>query len=62
MVHAAPVAVRTQCQFPCDQGPTLSVYPAGKWYRVRNEAEVTRLVDELFVGGREVPELLMPNQ
>ena len=53
---------RTQCQFPCDQGPTLSVYPAGKWYRVRNEAEVTRLVDELFVGGREVPELLMPNQ
>ncbi|MCQ4297396.1 (2Fe-2S) ferredoxin domain-containing protein [Pseudomonas stutzeri] len=53
---------RTQCQFPCDQGPTLSVYPAGKWYRVRNEAEVTRLVDELFVAGREVPELLMPDQ
>lgn len=53
---------RTQCQFPCDQGPTLSVYPAGKWYRVRNEAEVTRLVDELFVAGREVPEMLMPDQ
>ncbi len=53
---------RTQCQFPCDQGPTLSVYPAGKWYRVRNEEDVTRLVDELFVAGREVPELLMPGQ
>jgi (2Fe-2S) ferredoxin len=53
---------RTQCQFPCDQGPTLSVYPAGSWYRVRNEAEVTRLVNELFLAGREVPELLMPNQ
>ncbi len=53
---------RTQCQFPCDQGPTLSVYPAGRWYRVRNDAEVSRLVDELFVAGREVPELLMPDQ
>jgi (2Fe-2S) ferredoxin len=53
---------RTQCQFPCDQGPTLSVYPAGKWYRVCNEAEVSRLVDQLFVAEREVPELLMPDQ
>ncbi|WP_407292634.1 (2Fe-2S) ferredoxin domain-containing protein [Stutzerimonas zhaodongensis] len=53
---------RTQCQFPCDQGPTLSVYPAGNWYRVRKEADVTRLVDELFVAGRDVPELLMPDQ
>ncbi|WP_324732567.1 (2Fe-2S) ferredoxin domain-containing protein [Pseudomonas paeninsulae] len=51
---------RTQCQFPCDQGPTLSVYPSGDWYRVRNEAEVIRLVDEHFVGGRQVAELLMP--
>lgn len=50
---------RTQCQFPCDQGPTLSVYPPGRWYRVRSEADVRRLVQEQLVEGREVPELIM---
>lgn len=51
---------RTQCQFPCDQGPTLTVYPQGHWYQVRSEADVIRLVDEQFVAGRAVPELMMP--
>lgn len=50
---------RTQCQFPCDQGPTLSLYPAGTWYQVRNEDDVRRLVQEQFVEGREVAELVM---
>ena len=50
---------RTQCQFPCDQGPSLSVYPAGSWYQIRSEADVRQLVQEQFVEGREVPELLM---
>jgi (2Fe-2S) ferredoxin len=50
---------RTQCQFPCDQGPTLSVYPSGEWYRIRNAAEVKRLVQERFVEERAVPELIM---
>jgi len=49
----------TQCQFPCDQGPTLSVYPPGAWYQVRSEADVQRLVQEQFVEGREVAELIM---
>ena len=50
---------RTQCQFPCDQGPTLSVYPSGTWYRVRSADDVQRLVEEQFVEGREVAELIM---
>lgn len=50
---------RTQCQFPCDQGPTVSVYPPGHWYQVRSEADVVRLVDEQLVAGRPVPELMM---
>lgn len=50
---------RSQCQFPCDQGPTLSVYPNGEWYRIRNEEEVRRLVQERFVEERAVPELIM---
>lgn len=50
---------RTQCQFPCDQGPTLSVYPSGEWYRIRDAAEVKRLVQERFVEERAVAELIM---
>ncbi|SIQ10947.1 ferredoxin [Aquipseudomonas alcaligenes] len=50
---------RTQCQYPCDQGPTLSVYPSGEWYRIRDAAEVRRLVQERFVEERAVPELIM---
>ena len=50
---------RTQCQFPCDQGPTMSVYPPGAWYQVRNVEELTRLVAQQFVAGQLVPELLM---
>lgn len=50
---------RTQCQFPCDQGPTLSVYPSGEWYRIRDAAEVRHLVQERFVEERAVPELIM---
>ena len=50
---------RTQCQFPCDQGPTLSVYPSGEWYRIRDAAEVKRLVQERFIEERAVPELIM---
>lgn len=52
---------RTQCQFPCDQGPTLTVYPSGDWYRVRNDEEMIRLVDELFVACRDVPDLKIHN-
>lgn len=48
---------RTQCQFPCDLGPTASLYPAGEWFRVRDESELIRLVDERLVAGRAVPEL-----
>ena len=50
---------RTQCQFPCDQGPTLSVYPPGAWYQVRNQAELSRLVEQQLIAGQPVPELLM---
>lgn len=50
---------RTQCQFPCDQGPTLSVYPPGAWYQVRNEADLQRIIDQQLLGHQPVPELLL---
>ena len=48
---------RSQCQFPCDLGPTASLYPQGEWYGIRDEAAVIRLVDERLVAGRALPEL-----
>jgi (2Fe-2S) ferredoxin len=48
---------RSQCQFPCDMGPTASLYPQGEWFGIRDEAAVIRLVDERLVAGRAVPEL-----
>jgi (2Fe-2S) ferredoxin len=50
---------RTQCQFPCDLGPTASLYPEGEWYRIRDEEEVLRWVQERIVEGRSVPDMLM---
>jgi (2Fe-2S) ferredoxin len=50
---------RTQCQFPCDEGPTLSVYPPGAWYRVTDETDLVRLVDEQIGEGRVVEALRM---
>jgi (2Fe-2S) ferredoxin len=50
---------RTQCQFPCDEGPTASLYPEGEWYRIRDEEEVLRWVQERIVEDRTVPEMLI---
>jgi (2Fe-2S) ferredoxin len=50
---------RTQCQFPCDQGPTMSVYPPGAWYQVRNQMELSRIVEQQLIQGQLVPELLL---
>ncbi|MCY1282833.1 hypothetical protein D9M69_276960 [compost metagenome] len=50
---------RTQCQFPCDDGPTASLYPEGEWYRIRDEEEVLRWVQARIVEERQVPALLM---
>ncbi|MNQ53207.1 hypothetical protein D3C85_672400 [compost metagenome] len=50
---------RTQCQFPCDEGPTASLYPEGEWYRIRTEEEVLRWVQERIVEERPVPALMM---
>lgn len=53
---------RTGCQFPCNLGPVLTVYPDACWYRVRNTAEIQRLVDVHLLGGDVVEELLIHGQ
>ena len=50
---------RTHCQFPCNQGPIVTVYPERCWYGVRNDEEVQRLVEGHLVGGEMVADLLI---
>ncbi|MDF3932324.1 (2Fe-2S) ferredoxin domain-containing protein [Pseudomonas citronellolis] len=50
---------RTGCQFPCNRGPLLTVYPDRCWYGVRDEAQVLRVVEGHLQGGEPVAELLI---
>jgi (2Fe-2S) ferredoxin len=50
---------RTHCQFPCNQGPIVTVYPERCWYGVRNDEEVQRFVEGHLVGGEMVADLLI---
>ncbi|MDP9530430.1 (2Fe-2S) ferredoxin domain-containing protein [Pseudomonas protegens] len=52
---------RTACQFPCNLGPVLTVHPDGCWYRVGDDAQVLRLVQEHLVAGAPVADLLIPS-
>ncbi|MBP5970408.1 (2Fe-2S) ferredoxin domain-containing protein [Pseudomonas iridis] len=50
---------RTHCQFPCNLGPILTVYPETCWYGVHSDADVQRLVEVHLVGGEVVEDLLI---
>ena len=50
---------RTHCQFPCNLGPILTVYPDTCWYGVHSDADVQRLVEVHLVGDEVVEDLLI---
>ncbi|MFJ4246625.1 ferredoxin [Pseudomonas sp. DTU12.3] len=50
---------RTHCQFPCNLGPIVTVYPQRCWYGVHNKDDVQRLVVGHLVGGEVVEDLLI---
>ena len=58
-VPGGVLLTRTHCQFPCNLGPVLTVYPERCWYGVRSKADALRLVDVHLVGGEVVEELLI---
>ncbi len=49
---------RTQCFATCKSGPLMCVQPDGVWYYNVNEANLQRIIDEHFVGGKPVAELI----
>jgi (2Fe-2S) ferredoxin len=50
---------RTHCQFPCNLGPVLTVYPDACWYGVHSDEDVQRLVEQHLLGGEVVDDLLI---
>ncbi|MFJ5238129.1 (2Fe-2S) ferredoxin domain-containing protein [Pseudomonas neuropathica] len=53
---------RTHCQFPCNLGPIVTVYPERCWYGVHSDEQVQRLVEGHLVGGEIVTDLLIKAQ
>lgn len=51
---------RTGCQFPCNRGPLLTVYPDRSWYGVQDPQQVLRVVDEHLLHDRPVAALRLP--
>jgi (2Fe-2S) ferredoxin len=44
------------CLRVCCHGPTLVVYPEGKWYNGMNAGRIPRFVQEHLIGGKPVEE------
>lgn len=49
----------TGCLFPCNNGPVVAHYPAGRWYRLANPAEVSRFVSTVIKAGEPLPECVI---
>ncbi len=45
------------CLGPCEQGPTVVVYPDGTWYSQVKETDVPKILDEHIKGGKPAEEL-----
>ena len=50
--------VETGCMGPCELGPVMVVYPDGSFYIRLKEKDAARVVEEHFLKGRPVQELL----
>ena len=50
------------CLDRCEHGPTMVIYPAGRWYRVPDREAVDRILTEDLQGGRPVAELMLPDE
>jgi len=44
--HKTAMALQTGCQFPCNHGPLMIVYPDGIWYGRLHVAAIDHIVDQ----------------
>jgi (2Fe-2S) ferredoxin len=47
----------SSCLGPCEQGPTVVIYPDGTWYAQVKESDVTTILDEHVGKGKPVASL-----
>lgn len=62
--HQVPVLVRANragCLDQCEYGPAIVIYPQAIWYGRVRVADVPRIVEETVLGGRIIPELVIPD-
>lgn len=50
------LVVQTGCQYPCNLGPVMIVYPDGVWYSGLTKTAIDRIVAEHFCQGQIVAE------
>ncbi|MFV3369867.1 (2Fe-2S) ferredoxin domain-containing protein [Pseudomonas sp. NY15435] len=53
---------RTGCQFPCNRGPVLTVYPERVWYGLHSDEQVCRVVQEHLLDGVPVADLRVDDE
>ena len=51
----------TGCLGPCEQGPTVVVYPEAVWYHVPSAEDAQEVLETHVVGGKVVERLLIDN-
>lgn len=49
---------RTQCFATCKSGPVMCVQPDGIWYFNVTEANLDRIIEQHFLGGQPVEDLI----
>lgn len=49
----------TGCLFPCNNGPVVAHYPAGRWYRLADADDVARFVSTVLKDGQTLPQLMI---
>lgn len=49
---------RAGCLGVCEEGPIMVVYPGGYWYCHLDEENIDRIIDQHFIKGEAVAELL----
>lgn len=49
----------TGCLFPCNNGPVVAHYPAGRWYRLKDAHDVSRFVSTVLKDGQTLPDFLI---
>lgn len=46
------LVARTGCQYPCNLGPLMTVYPSGVWYCGLDKEAIWKIVEQDFVAGQ----------